>query len=87
MATCSTSIFDEEIECSHSKRLWSFKLNNTNKEIQINGVGYKFDRLDEAWGMVVFVDANCHELVMPLDLFGRLHAMALSGTYEFKALI
>jgi len=87
MATCSTSIFDEEIECSHTKRLVSFKLDDTNKEIEIDGVRYKFDSIDEGSSRVVYTDDNCRFLYMTLDLFGRLHAMALSGVHEFKALI
>ncbi len=87
MATCSTSIFDEEIECKHTKQMYSFLIDDTNRKIKVNGVNYKFDHVYEESNSVVFIDDNCRDLVMTLELFGRLHAMALSGIHEFKALI
>lgn len=87
MATCSASIFDKEIECKHSKRMYSFLIDDTNRDIKVDGVHYKFDHVHEESSMVVFIDDNCRDLVMPLELFGRLHAMALSGIHEFNVLI
>lgn len=87
MATCSTSYFNEEIECKHTKRMYSFLIDDTNREIKVDGVHYKFDHVHEELNMAVFIDDNCRNLVMPLELFGRLHAMALNGIYEIKILL
>ena len=87
MATCPTSYFNEETECKHTRRLVSFKLDDTNREIEIDGVHYKFDSVEEKSNRVVYIDDNCRFLYMPLDLFGRLHAIALSGIHEFNVLI
>ena len=64
MATCSASLFNEKIECKHTKRMYSFLIDDTNQEIKVDGVHYKFDHVHEGSNMVVFIDYNCRDLVI-----------------------
>lgn len=87
MASCSISLFDEKIECSQTKRMFSFKVDDTNKEIQIDGVVYRFDGIDATMNMVRLLNENCKSIFLSFELFGQLHAFALSGIHEFNAFV
>ena len=88
MATCNEALYEFTNDCTPmGKRLVSFLLDDTNKSMVIDGIQYKFDSIDERAGTVTLINDNCQFLHMQLDLFGRLHAMALSGIHEFNVLI